>query len=271
MAGKLKIERKGAVLVVVNDNPETRNALNPDFYVGFKDALDAASQDAAIGAVVLTGGGGFFCSGGDLNRLKTNAQRPPEERRQGIERLHAMIQTMRDCPKPIIAAVEGGAAGAGASLALACDMIVAADDAYFSIAYVKVALSPDGGVTAFLGQALPRQLVSELCLTGTPITAERLHGFGLVNRLVAPGTALDEAENLAERLSLGPARAMGRIKALCHAAPESSLERQLAMEAEFMVESQGDGEAAEGIAAFLEKRKPDFAGLRAGDGETERE
>ncbi len=269
MTETIKIERKGDVMVVVNDNPANRNALNPDFYVGFAKTLEQASSDPTIGAIVLTGAGNFFCSGGDLNRLKSNAERTPEERRGGIDRLHGMISAMRDCPKPIIAAIEGGAAGAGASLALACDMIVAASEAYFSIAYVKVALSPDGGVTAFLGKALPRQLVTELCLTGKPITVERLHQFGVVNHLVEPGSALDEATQVAQRLTRGPARTMARIKSLCHGAQENTLQEQLDFEADLMVMSQGDGEAAEGIGAFLEKRKPNFTDLRRTEAEGE--
>ena len=262
MTGTITIERKGDVLVVVNDNPANRNALNPDFYVGFAETLAEASSDPTTGAIVLTGAGDFFCSGGDLNRLKSNAQRTPEERRAGIDRLHAMIAAMRDCPKPIIAAVEGGAAGAGVSLALACDMIVAASEAYFSVAYVRVALSPDGGVTAFLGKALPRQLVTELCLTGKPVSVERLHQFGVVNHITDKGGALEEATTIAQRLTQGPARTMARIKSLCHVAQENSLQEQLDAEADLMVLSQGDAEAAEGIGAFLEKRKPDFPGLR---------
>lgn len=269
MAETIKIERNGDVLVVTNNNPANRNALNPDFYVGFADTLEEASSDPTIGAIVLTGAGDFFCSGGDLNRLKTNAARTPEERRAGIERLHGMIAAMRNCPKPIIAAVEGGAAGAGVSLALACDMIVAAQEAYFSVAYVRVALSPDGGVTAFLGKALPRQLVTELCLTGNPVSVERLQQFGVVNHVVEKGKALNEATEIAQRLTRGPARTMARIKSLCHSATENTLAGQLDFEADLMVMSQGDAEAAEGIGAFLEKRKPDFPGLRRADADGE--
>lgn len=262
MPARIEIERRDGVMVVVNDFPETRNALNPDFYEGFAKVIAEAEQDATVGAVVLTGGGDFFCAGGDLNRLKTFATTPETERRASIHRLHAMIRAMAACPKPIIAAVEGGAAGAGVSLAAACDLIVMADDAYFSVAYVKVGLSPDGGATALLAQALPRQLMTEMCLTGDRLPAARLYAAGLVNRMVTAGKARDEAAAWAAQLAAGPARSMARVKALCRAAQENDLDAQLDAEEDLMIASQTDPESIEGISAFLEKRPPDFSALR---------
>ncbi len=265
MPAEIRIERRGAVMVVVNDFPETRNAISADFYDGFTQTLNDANDDPTIGAIVLTGGGEFFCAGGDLNRLKKFATTPEDVRRSSIHRLHTMIRAMADCPKPIIAAVEGGAAGAGVSLAAACDLIVMADDAYFSVAYVKIGLSPDGGATALLSQALPRQLMTEMCLTGDKVAAERLHAAGLVNRVVDKGTVLEAAVSWAERLSQGPARSMNRVKTLCRAAQDNSLDRQLDMEEDLMIESQTDAESMEGIKAFLEKRPADYVGLRQKD------
>jgi enoyl-CoA hydratase/carnithine racemase len=147
-------------------------------------------------------------------------------------------------------------------MALACDMLVAADNAFFTMAYVKVGLSPDGGATAFLSQFLSRQQMMELCLLGERIPAQRLHGLGAVNRLVEPGTAMLEAVKLAGRIATGPANAAGRIKRLCDNAGHASLGEQLDLEAQLMAESQGDDEAQEGIRAFFDKRAPDFASLR---------
>jgi enoyl-CoA hydratase/carnithine racemase len=172
-----------------------------------------------------------------------------------------MILAMRDCPKPVIAAIEGGAAGAGASTACACDLIVAAKGSYLSVAYIKIGLTPDGGVTAFLGAALPRQLLAEMVFTGDKIPVERLHALGVVNRVVEPGTALDEALALASRLADGPAQALGNGKRLIDQARLNDLKTQLDLEAEGIAASLGGPESAEGINAFLEKRKPDFAGL----------
>ncbi|MFC5514036.1 oxepin-CoA hydrolase, alternative type [Massilia jejuensis] len=262
MSAGLLIRTEGAVRVLVNSNPQARNAITPALYDALPAALDAAAADPAVGAIVFTGADGFFCAGGDLRQLATRRDLAPGERRGKIERLHALVRAIRACPKPVIAAVEGGAAGAGMSLALACDMLVAAHDAFFTMAYVKVGLSPDGGATSFLSQFLSRQQMMELCLLGERIPAGRLHALGAVNRLSEPGAALSEAIRLAARIASGPGNAAARIKLLCGHAGHASLDAQLDLEARLMAESQGDDEAREGIAAFFEKRAPDFAALR---------
>ncbi len=260
----IRTRREGDVLIVVNDDPATRNALSGVFYDGFHKVLEMARVDASIAAIALTGAGGFFCSGGNVHGLREKTRMNEAGRRDGVEKLHALIRAMRACPKPIIAAIEGGAAGAGASLALACDMIVAARGAYFSIAYVKIGLTPDGGATAFLSQVLPRHLVTELCLTGNRIDVERLHQLGVVSALTEPDRALDAALGMARILAAGPEQAMARCKALVGAAQSNDLETQLDLEAQSMAEALGAAEASEGIAAFLEKRSPDFRRLRGG-------
>jgi enoyl-CoA hydratase/carnithine racemase len=270
MSAALLVRTEGAVRILVNSNPAARNALTPALYDALPAALLDAAADPDIGAIVLVGDGGFFCAGGDLRQLATRRDLPPEQRRAKIERLHDLIRAIRACPKPVIAAVEGGAAGAGISLALACDMLVAARDAFFSVTYVKVGLSPDGGATALLGQFLSRQVMTELCLSGERITATRLHELGAVNRLAERGQALPEALALAlaAAISNGPANATARIKLLCQNAGQGSFDEQLDLEARLMVDSQGDDEAAEGIRAFFEKRAPDFVTLRRHAGKT---
>ncbi|GAB2730315.1 enoyl-CoA hydratase [Melaminivora jejuensis] len=261
-APALLARRDGAVLILSNNNPAARNALTPGFYQGMTEALHAAGADSSVGAVVLTGEGGHFCAGGDLRQLATRRELPMAARRQKLEGLHDLIRTLRDCPKPVIVAVEGAAAGAGLSLALAGDMLVAARNAVFAVAYVKVGLTPDGGATALLAEHLSRQLLTELCLTGQPVSGERLHQLGVVNRLAEPGQALQQALELAQQIARGPELAMGRIKHLCRMAPRNTLEQQLELEALYMPLSQGTEESREGIAAFLEKRPADFARLR---------
>ncbi|MBX2854892.1 MAG: enoyl-CoA hydratase [Rhodobacteraceae bacterium] len=258
MSDQIQTNRDGAVLTVINNNPATRNSLSWSFYDGFRAEIDRAAADPEIRALVLTGAGGFFCSGGDLSGLKERSEADAATRRVSVERLHAMIRAMRRFPKPIIAAVEGGAAGAGVSLALACDLIVSASDAYVSVAYVKIGLTPDGGSTAFLGRALPRQLLTEMVWTGDRIPMTRMQELGLVNRLTEPGKSLAEAQIWAARLAEGPVRALARGKALIDAASETSFDDQLDAEAEGIAESLGGPEGREGIAAFLEKRRPNF-------------
>jgi enoyl-CoA hydratase/carnithine racemase len=264
-SGFVRVERHGPTLVVINNNPARRNALTPEFYDGLTDALAEASGDPEVASVIITGEGGFFCAGGDLTALAKRREMTRAERHAAIGRLHYIIRAIRACPKPVIAAVEGGAAGAGVSIALACDLVVATRGASFTVAYVKVGLTPDGGSTAFLSEALPRQLATEMCLFGDPVDAERLFAAGMINRLVEGGTALEEAKALGERCAVGPAKAMAGIKRLCGDARSYSLTDQLERECSSIAEALGGDEAAEGISAFLNKRKPDYRALRGKD------
>jgi hypothetical protein len=157
---------EGQTLVLTLSNPELRNAIEPAMYAAGIEALNVAESSPDVRSVVITGAGGMFCSGGNLQRLQANRQQPPEVQAQSIEGLHSWIETIRTYPKPVIAAVEGAAAGAGFSLALACDLVVAARNAVFVMAYSNVALSPDGGASWSLAQALPRQLATEILMCG---------------------------------------------------------------------------------------------------------
>lgn len=262
MTAPLLIRRAGDVLILSNNNVAARNALSPEFYAAVTTALQQAAADSGVGAIILTGEGGHFCAGGDLRQLAQRRELPEAERRAKLEGLHDLIRAVRDCPKPVIAAVEGAAAGAGLSLALACDMLVAASNSVFSVAYIKVGLTPDGGATAFLAEFVSRQVLTELCLTGERLSGERLHALGAVNRLAAPGQALEVALALAEQIAQGPELATARIKQLCRQAPHTTLEEQLELEAQTMVQSQVTEESREGIGAFLDKRPADFRKLR---------
>lgn len=261
MTQPLLIRQEGRVWILSNNNVAARNALSPEFYAAVIEALDKAEQDPYVGAIVLTGEGGHFCAGGDLRQLAKRRELPVAQRREKLEGLHDLIRAVRDCSKPVIAAVEGAAAGAGLSLALACDMLVAAKSSVFSVAYVKVGLTPDGGATAFLAEYVSRQVLTELCLTGERISGERMYQLGAVNRLTEAGQAVEQAMELAQQIAQGPQLAMARIKDLCRQALSNTLEEQLEMEAQYMVQSQESEEAREGIGAFLEKRSPQFHGV----------
>ncbi|RYY66434.1 MAG: enoyl-CoA hydratase, partial [Comamonadaceae bacterium] len=169
------------------------------------------------------------------------------------------IETIRTFPKPVIAAVEGPAAGAGFSLALACDLIVAASNAVFVMVYSSVALSPDGGATWALARALPRQLASELLMTGDRIGADRLHALGVVNRVTAEGAALPEALALAERLNGRAPNALASIKELLDEAGDGTLHEHLARERDHFVRNLHHPNAGVGIGAFLAKEKPRYS------------
>ncbi|MBE7939347.1 MULTISPECIES: oxepin-CoA hydrolase, alternative type [Ramlibacter] len=258
MAAELKSRSEGRTLVLSISNPENRNALGPEIYAAGVEALNAADSNPEVRSVVITGEGSTFCAGGNLQRLLGNRQKPPEVQAQSIEGLHGWIEAIRTFPKPVIAAVEGAAAGAGFSLALACDLIVAAHDAVFVMAYSGVGLSPDGGASWSLAHALPRQLASELLMGGERTTAERLHALGVVNRIAGNGEALAEALNLAERLNARAPNVMASIKELLGDADGATLNRHLAAERDHFVRNLHHPNAGIGIEAFLGKRKPDY-------------
>jgi enoyl-CoA hydratase/carnithine racemase len=258
MAARLLTDRHGPVLLMTLSNPEMRNALHPDIYAAGLDAMLHAARDPEVRAVVLTGAHGVFCAGGDLNRLRENRSKPRDVQRASIDGMHAWVCSMRECPKPVIAAVEGAAAGAGFSLALACDLVVAADDAKFSMAYVKIGVTPDGGATFALSERLPHPLAYEWAATGAQVPAARLAELGLVNRVVPRGQALESALQWADQLAAGPPAALGRIKALLGRRELRRLRAHLDAEREAFVESLFEPDAAEGLDAFLAKRAPRF-------------
>lgn len=252
-----RMEDRGDRAVVVNTNVTRRGALSPDLYAAIGDAFELA-QNGRIRAVILTAEGGYFCAGGDLNVLIERRQITEDMRRDKIDELHDLVRLIRSSPVPVIAAVEGGAAGAGASLALACDLIVASEGAKFIAAYVKAGLVPDAGLTSALSRLVPRALAMEMCVLARPVTAERLYALGAINAVVASGTVDAAAHAIADAIAQGPRLAQGTIRKLVSDAYEATEAVQLDAERDAMAHAAGAPEAAEGIAAFLEKRAPQF-------------
>ena len=256
MAAELRSTVEGRTMVLTISNPEHRNALGPEMYAAGVEALNIAETNPDVRCVVLTGEGETFCAGGNLQRLQANRQKPPEVQAQSIEQLHSWVEAIRTFPKPVIAAVEGPAAGAGFSLALACDLIVAARNAVFVMAYSSVALSPDGGGSWSLAQALPRQLVNELLMSGERIGAQRLHELGVVNRLCDAGQALGTALEWSEKLAARAPNVMSSIKELVSEAGAHDLSTHLAAERDHFVKNLHHPNGGIGIAAFLNKQVP---------------
>ena len=258
MTAQLLSTSEGQTLILTLSNPEFRNALGPEMYAAGVEALSVAESSADVRSVVITGANGIFSAGGNLQRLQNNRQLPPEHQAQSIEGLHNWIEAIRTFPKPVIAAVEGPAAGAGFSLALACDMIVAARNSVFVMAYSSIALSPDGGGSWSLSRAVPRQLATELLMCGERISAERLQQLGVVNRLADAGQALQQALNLCEQLNARAPNALASIKELLSDADGSNLNAQLARERNEFVKNLHHSNGGIGIAAFLNKQKPEY-------------
>jgi len=258
MTASLKSHSHGQTMVLTISNPENRNALSPDMYAAGVEALNVAESSDDVRSVVITGEGSHFCAGGNLQRLLANRQQPPEVQAQSIEGLHNWVETIRAFPKPVLAAVEGSCAGAGFSLVLACDLVVAAQNSVFVMAYSSVGLSPDGGATWSLMRALPRATALQLLMCGDRIGAERLHQLGVINQVSAPGEGLTEALALAERLNARAPNALASIKELANEASTQALHAQLAAERDHFVRSLHHPNAGEGINAFMEKRPASY-------------
>ena len=258
MPSELLTERHGPVLVLTISDPATRNTLSQQVIAAGIEALGVAEADASLRCVILRGDGAHFCAGGNLQGLMERRAAGPPAQRQMLEHLHQLVEALRVFPKPVIACVEGAAAGAGFSLALACDLIVAADDARFILSYGRIGLSPDGGATWSLGQALPRALLQQLLWLGEAVTPQQLHAWGLVGWLAGSGQAFSEALKLAHRLAAMAPNALASAKDLVQQAGTQTLVQQLGAERDHFITNLFHDNAAEGLQAFMEKRPPTF-------------
>jgi len=258
MSSELKTERHDHTLVLTLSDPATRNTLSEQLISAGVEALNVAESNDDIRAVILRGDGAHFCAGGNLNGLASRRQQGPSAQVQMLEQLHQFVEALRVFPKPVIAAVEGAAAGAGFSLALACDLIVAAEDARFILSYARVGLTPDGGATWQLARALPRQLVQQWVWLAEPVSARQLEAHGLVNRVTDSGQTLAEALAIASRLTAMAPNAIAGGKELLQQAATRDLTQQLAAERDHFVENLFHPNAGEGLQAFFDKREPRF-------------
>jgi enoyl-CoA hydratase/carnithine racemase len=259
MSAELRMTRPQeheSTLVLTLSNPGARNALHPDMYAAAIEAFDVAERDNSLRTIVLTGADNFFCAGGNLNRLLENRAKDPSVQAASIDMLAHWTTAMRQSSKVVIAAVEGAAAGAGFSLTLAADLLVAAEDAKFVMSYARVGLTPDGGGSWFLARSLPRALAFELMVEGKPIGAARLAELGVVNRIAKPQTALDTALAWADDLAKISPNSVASIKGLTNVALTQTLDDHLGAERESFVSALHHSDGLEGITAFLEKRPP---------------
>jgi len=244
------------VLTITLDRPDALNALNAVMRRELLAAFRGAAKDEAVRAVVLTGAGRGFCSGADLR----GGAGEREFRRVLAAEYNPLVRAIRSLPKPVVAAVNGVAAGAGVSLALAADLVIAAQEARFVLAFIRIGLVPDSGLTRTLVRALGRHRAAQLILTGEPMSAAEAASAGLVARVV-PGAELAEtARDVAAALAAGPTRAIGYAKRLIEAAEQDALDTSLEAEAAFQELAGRTADHAEGVAAFTEKREPRFTG-----------
>lgn len=253
-----------AVTLITLNRPSSRNALGWRTWEQLDAALAEAAADDGCRAVVLTGAGGTFCAGGDMKSspARGHGLGAPAARLLVGQRV---MQALLRAPKPLLAAVDGPAMGVGWSLALACDLVVASRDAVFGAPFVHRGLVPDGGAAWLLTRAIGRHRAAWLLLAGERLTAEQATELGLVTRITEPAGALPAAIEMAARLARGPAEALRLTKGMIRAADDLPLERFLDVEWLSATLDLTGPDAAEGRAAFAEKREPDFGKTRAAD------
>jgi len=258
MTDGLRVDVDGPVATITLDRPEALNALTVPIKVALREALERLAVDRAVRAVILTGAGRAFCAGQDLaERERPDAAPLDVELR---ERYNPIILALRAMGQPVIAAVNGVAAGAGASIAFACDLRIAAEDARFVLAFGRIGLVPDSGATWFLPRLVGQARAAELALVGDPITAQEALRIGLVSRVVPNDELLIEARALADKVAAGAPMAVALTKGALDRGATIDLEAALEGEAKLQGIAGASADHAEGLAAFREKRAPRFTG-----------
>jgi 2-(1,2-epoxy-1,2-dihydrophenyl)acetyl-CoA isomerase len=245
------------------NRPDALNAWNAQFGMDLLAAVRAVSEDDAVRAVIITGAGRGFSSGADLKDVsggKTTPNGRPDVYMVLTERYHPIMRAIREMPKPVIAAVNGPAVGIGCSLALCCDLIVAAEGAYFLLAFVNIGLVPDGGSSLFVPTRIGMARATEMAMLGEKIAAAKALEWGLINRVVPDDRLHDEVDALAARMAGGPTRSYAGTKRQLNNWLYARMDEQLELEAQLQREMAGSDDFLEGAMAFVEKRPARFAG-----------
>jgi 2-(1,2-epoxy-1,2-dihydrophenyl)acetyl-CoA isomerase len=258
MTDGLRVDVDGPVATITLDRPEALNALTVPVKVALREALERLAVDRAVRAVILTGAGRAFCAGQDLAEREQPDAAPLDVELR--ERYNPIILALRAMGQPVIAAVNGVAAGAGASIAFACDLRIAAEDARFVLAFGRIGLVPDSGATWFLPRLIGQARAAELALVGDPISADDALRIGLVSRVVPNDELLSQARALADRIAAGAPMAVALTKGALERAASIDLETALEGEAKLQGIAGASADHAEGLAAFREKRAPRFTG-----------
>jgi len=256
----LLVERKDRVGRITLNRPEAYNALNLELGRELFDAVLELDESRAIRAIVLTGAGKAFCAGGDVKEFVEQAGREDRHLKELTAYLHMTVSRLVRSQKPVLVAVNGVAAGGGMSLALVGDIVVAAESARFSMAYARIAATPDGSGTYFLPRLVGLRRAMELYLLNRPLTAREAFEWGLVTRVVPDAEFGAVVNNLAHELAEGPTLAFGAAKLLFHHATHESLETQMEMESEAIARAGQTEDFRRAVAAFAQKKAPTFEG-----------
>lgn len=253
----IKIENNVAFINL--NRPDVFNSFNREMALLLQKILDDCNADANVRAIVITGNGKAFCAGQDLKEV-TDPELNPGFRKILEEHYNPIIQRIRTIEKPVIAAVNGVAAGAGANIALACDIVVASENASFIQAFSKIGLVPDSAGTFFLPRLIGMQRASALMMLGDKVNAVEALQIGMIYKIFASGIFEEEVNNLASTLAQMPTKAIGLTKRLLNQSIVNDLETQLALESDLQIEASSSNDYKEGVTAFVEKRKPQFNG-----------
>jgi enoyl-CoA hydratase/carnithine racemase len=256
----LLVAREGAVATLTLNRPRAKNALDHTLVAALTARLREAAGDPAVRALVLAGAGGAFCSGADLKAALAEGPGAFENLDPVLDNYHVIIRTIAEAPKPVLAAVGGPAVGFGCDLALACDLRIASSEAYFQEKFVKIGLIPDGGGTFWLPRLVGLGRALEIMMLGEPIPAARALELGIVNRVVPPAELAGEALRLARELAKGPPLALAGMKRAAREALAGGLDAALAVEKETQIRCLRSGDCMEGVAAWMQKREPEFQG-----------
>lgn len=252
------------IATITLNRPQALNALDLAMTRGLQQATEQVEDEEAVRVVVIKGAGEHFMAGGDIKWFSGLLEEPALERKRAFERfipeVHATVTRLRRMPKPVIASVRGAAAGFGLSFMAACDLALAADTAFFTLAYCHIGTSPDGGSTYALPRLMGVKRAMEIALLGDRFDAQRALELGLVNRVVPAAELEAQTLALAQRLASGPTAVYGRTKRLINESFEHSLAEQLLAEQDSFAESAMGEDFAEGVSAFVAKRKPRFVG-----------
>lgn len=258
---QIRLHVSDGIATVILNRPDRLNSFTSQMHHELREAIGTIREDPVIRVMILTGAGRGFCAGQDLGerRPPTDGEKP--DLGASLEsNYHPLVLALRSLEKPVIGAINGVAAGAGASIALACDLVIAAKSASFIQAFCNLGLVPDAGGSYFLTRTLGAPRAIGLALLGDRLSAEQAQNWGLIWRCVEDEQLMRQVHELAERLAAGPTRGYARTKQAIYAAERHALEQQLATESAFQRELGRTSDYAEGVAAFTEKRKPKFTG-----------